>query len=740
MKMKRRLPIALGLIGLLQSFFVFSVIADPPTRVGRLSQIGGQVSFARAGESQWAPAYRNLPLTTGDRLWSAEQSRCVIHVGSTAIRIGPSTELDFLALEDRFIQLRLPQGLLCVTLHHLREGETIEIDTPSAAIVLLTPGRYRWDVEGNSGSTRLTVWKGQAQVTGSNFNVTVTDGQSLIANQDGYRLDVAGAPDPFDQWVVSEDQREEQARARMARYVSFELTGYEELADEGEWRVVPSYGAVWVPPAPPGWVPYRFGHWIWVDPWGWTWVDDSPWGFATTHYGRWAWIGGVWAWVPGVVVAEPVYAPALVVFAGHPGFWAGIGLGVGVSIGAGWFPLAPGEPYVPCYAVSPVYLRNINVAYVNRTVIQNITQINVTNLTYINRTVPGAFTVASQEAFTRALPVQKALVNVPREALARAPVSPRPPSITPTVSSIQGVMSGRPAPQPPHALLDRPVVALHQPPPAIPPLALRQNALAQHPGLPLAPHELASLAKVHPSAAPTSLKILPSPARSFTPPRQAFQGPHPPAEGGAAKAITPGSFRPWSPTPPSPVPSPGPRERFSGSTGSLHTPANHPFSNARPFRATSPLGAPSPKGSSPGSSRFSPPLPPGSRHMDSRVSGTQHWRFSEPSHPMPPASVLNPGSRAAVRGVSPPTFSSAPPKPHAIQRAQKPSFPTQRVPKNSPSSTYRRVVPSHNLEEKRIAPRAHSLPPPSPQRPVRHSPPPSFRQPPAAHPSGKEKR
>jgi hypothetical protein len=58
-------------------------------------------------------------------------------------------------------------------------------------------------------------------------------------------------------------------------------------------------------------------------------------------------------WIHGAVAVRPVYSPALVAFAGG-----------GVAAG---FPLGPVEFYLPAYAVSDVYIRNMNIAYVSVT-------------------------------------------------------------------------------------------------------------------------------------------------------------------------------------------------------------------------------------------------------------------------------------------------------------------------------------------------------------------------------------
>ena len=147
-------------------------------------------------------------------------------------------------------------------------------------------------------------------------------------------------------------------RAESRRYVSSGVIGYQDLDDHGRWRDDPEYGHVWVPTyVAASWAPYRYGRCAYVQPWGWTWIDDAPWGFAPFHYGRWAHRPWGRCWVPGSVVRRPVYAPALVAFIGGEDFSVTLVSGGGV----GWFPLGPREVYVPPYAASPAYIRNVNV-------------------------------------------------------------------------------------------------------------------------------------------------------------------------------------------------------------------------------------------------------------------------------------------------------------------------------------------------------------------------------------------
>ena len=78
---------------------------DPPARVARMNYVQGAVSFQPGGEGDWLSAVPNRPLTTGDNLWTDQNSRSELHIGSTALRMGPETSLTFLNLDDRNVQL-----------------------------------------------------------------------------------------------------------------------------------------------------------------------------------------------------------------------------------------------------------------------------------------------------------------------------------------------------------------------------------------------------------------------------------------------------------------------------------------------------------------------------------------------------------------------------------------------------------------------------------------------------------
>ena len=517
-------------------FSVFG-LADPPARIGRLNYLSGSISFRPGDVDDWTPAMINVPLKTGDHLWTDTNAQAEIHVGSTAIRLAPQTAFAFLNIDDLTTQIRLSQGAVNIRLRQLQDSEVFEVDTPNAAVSLLRPGLYRIDVDG-FGNTTVTDRLGESEVTASGSAFTVHPRESAtITGADTATFDIQAAlpPDGWDNWCSGRDQREEQARS--VQYVSREMVGYEDLDVYGAWRPVPDYGVVWVPAnVPPGWAPYRSGHWIWVEPWGWTWVDDMPWGFAPFHYGRWAFVGGTWVWVPGRPAPRPVYAPALVAFVGGNSWHVSLSIGGG---GVAWFPLGPREAYVPAYRVSDTYVRNINVTHVNVTNI-NVTNVNVVNTTYVNRTIPGAVTAVPQQTFVRAQPVARAAVNVPPQAIASAPIGGMTAAVAPQRESLAaGGGSSAAVSRPPAQAMNRTVVARNTPPPPPVPFAARQSALAATPGQPLDPAKAATLRPnvpaapqlVRPAVPPTNVQ----PSTALKPAREGLQ-PARPISGGVAPA------------------------------------------------------------------------------------------------------------------------------------------------------------------------------------------------------------
>ncbi|WLI88215.1 branched-chain amino acid ABC transporter substrate-binding protein [Massilia sp. R2A-15] len=427
-----------------------SALADPPSRVARLAYVSGPVSFAPAGDNVWENAALNRPLIPGDRLWVEPGARDEIQLGGAALRMSGGTLVTLLGNDDRATQLQLSQGRLNIHVRRLRPNDVFEIDTPNLALSIREPGDYRVEVDPNGDATMVAVRRGQAEAYGDGNAYRLAAGQAYSFGGTDLRDARYARPlaDEFDRWSDSRDRRIEQARS--VRYVSQDLVGYEDLDDQGTWRVVPDYGNVWMP-AHVGrdWAPYRDGHWSYVQPWGWTWIDDAPWGYAVSHYGRWARFNDGWGWVPGPRAASPVYAPALVAF---------------VNIGSGsyaprerpvaWFPLAPREVYRPSYRASPNYITNINIT--NTVVDRRHISRDDRRVEYANRR---AVTAVPANAFAQAQPVSRSAMALPAAALAAAAIAHNAPVAPERERGHRGQGN-----QPPQAVMQRQALARNAPP------------------------------------------------------------------------------------------------------------------------------------------------------------------------------------------------------------------------------------------------------------------------------------
>jgi FecR protein len=462
--MKGRLPLLVGLAGLL----LFTApnakadddqAADPPSRVARISYLDGSVSFQPTGTEDWSAAAKNRPVTIGDKIWSDKDSRVELQAGEATFHIGSMTAFSFLNLDENITQARVAEGAVNFRVRELREGDLYEIDTPNLAFTVKEAGAFRVDVDESGENTRITVIRGEGEVTSGGQTYDIRPGDQAEFNgaeNPEYHVEKASAPDDLDRWAADRDLKEENSAS--AKYVSRDVPGYDDLDDYGSWREEPDYGPVWYPSTVAvGWAPYSWGYWNWVGPWGWTWVGYEPWGFAPFHYGRWAFVGGAWGWCPGPLFARPFYGPAFVGFIGGGHFGFGFGFGGGFGGGIGWFPLGFREPFHPWYHASFGYLHNVNI---RNTRITNVNVLNSGhNFNYAYAHNAGAVSVASRSAFVSGHALNRSNMHVTSASLRGAQVT-NGAGFRPERTSFTGVANARAhVSTPPAAVQGRSVVA-----------------------------------------------------------------------------------------------------------------------------------------------------------------------------------------------------------------------------------------------------------------------------------------
>ena len=187
-------------------------------------------------------------MSTGDQLWTDENSRAEVQLGSAVIRLAPLTTFSFLNLDDDTVQIQLTSGAINVTVRWLRDEEDFEVDTPNQAFNIFQPGHYRVEASADGSYTVISVRSGEGQATGAGQTFALRGGQrATFSGTDSLYADVEPIydPDEFDTWSEGRDHRYDFSRS--AQYLSRDVVGFDDLDDYGDWRDDPSFGHVWFP-------------------------------------------------------------------------------------------------------------------------------------------------------------------------------------------------------------------------------------------------------------------------------------------------------------------------------------------------------------------------------------------------------------------------------------------------------------------------------------------------------------
>lgn len=373
----------------------------------RLSLIDGEVSYWRQGADDWAQARPNLALSRGDALYAGNDANFEVQFGRLSfVRADENSLLSLVDNEERRIQFKVSSGRVSFDLRGMARGDALEVSTPYAVFVIEQPGYYRVEVGGREthfitrrgGEAVLTTADGRSLVVYSSEDIVVTAGDPVkVATY------AAPPPDAWDRWNAARGDRFGESISN--RYLSPDIYGAEELDHYGRWRVLPEYGAVWIPDGVGNdWAPYSTGSWVWDPYYEWSWVDDAPWGWAPFHYGRWVFIDGVWAWAPGPVARRAMYSPALVAFMIRGGDFS-IGINFGLP-GLWWVALSWGEPVLPWwgrqeYRGVPRWAGWGGPRIVNGNVLGSNVTVNAAKIRFHNAGVPRAVMTLPADKFGR---------------------------------------------------------------------------------------------------------------------------------------------------------------------------------------------------------------------------------------------------------------------------------------------------------------------------------------------------
>jgi len=720
-----KLGLAAGIAALavVSTLPTFAQDDDPPAIAARIAYLSGNVSLEAQGDQDWSVAPLNYPMVSGDRIYTDQGARAAIQSGAIDIRVWGGSDVTLTNLNEQYEQIGIAQGSIRVRVYAIDPDNTIEVDTPSGAVIIQNPGDYRVNVYPDQQASLVQVNSGTVQIAGPGVNQEVDQGEAVqLYGTNPVEVGVVDMPgyDDLDNWSINRDRHI--MGSVSARYVSHWVPGYDDLDDYGSWSPTSDYGPIWFPrTVAVGWQPYTTGHWAYVAPWGYTWVDDAAWGYAPFHYGRWVQWQGRWGWVPGPPAVRPVYAPAFVAFVG-----GGPGVSLGVSFGGGgvaaWFPLGVAEPFVPWYHCSPRYVRTVNVTNVNITVIHNVTVVNnyntfithvsnvrtvneiqVTNINYVNRTHVVA---VRADAMTSGARVQQAAFHLnpqQQQALVRAPIAVARPPVAAPAHPVVGTRANisRPAARPvlmtPHgrAAATPTSNAAHFSPKTLPkpapPTALKPAARAVVPNV----HPAA------PGAHPVNNANRPgAPANNAARPGQPVNNvarPGQPANNAARPAAPANNAaRPGQPAnnaahptpevarPGKPLEQPANRPTQPANNARPATPApNHPATPAhpgtsRPTPETRPAPAGRPQPTKPEAHPATPEAHPATQPARPETRPAQPARPATGAHPEAKPQPARPGARPAPQARPAPNGKNPPPNRKEEKKPPKEENPPQR--------------------------------------------------------------
>lgn len=289
----------------------------PPAMAPRVPRIGRVAELVQGGtawdleQRRWTPLFLNRPVVAGDRLRSEAQGRIELQVGSLDVILGPGSELEFPALEDSRVMVRLVQGSLVVRTRQDHWSRTLELLTDEGRLQPLGLGLIRLDRDRSTSRSSATALAGVWRLRDPGPAVDLPAGRRLTLDGSAATPTVSAAgpagSDAWSRWVAALDPM---PPAPPLGDLLPEVTGADVLHRHGRWEQHPQWGAVWWPSTvPPNWEPYRSGRWMPVQSGTWVWWEDAPWGFAPFHYGSWVQWSGRWVWAPRLHRPHPAPFP-----------------------------------------------------------------------------------------------------------------------------------------------------------------------------------------------------------------------------------------------------------------------------------------------------------------------------------------------------------------------------------------------------------------------------------------------
>ncbi|MEM5786303.1 MAG: DUF6600 domain-containing protein, partial [Syntrophobacteraceae bacterium] len=317
--------------------------------VGRISHIEGELLYYVAESKDWVAAVADGPSGLDDAFYSGDDSRAeFIMPNRTRLRIGPTTQVQVIALKDDLSQIDVASG----SARFLNDSDSaiIKATTPFGYAVAEAGGSF--DLYVGNESVEVIALEGVVYYVGNerSSKYEVIAGSSILADDTTVTESNGTVDADWQEWNEKRDAQwtsKIETRGDSINYIPSGLYDQASVLDEhGRWEDVYYEGEsrrLWRPTAiASDWRPFTAGRWT-VYHGDSAWIPEAePFGYVTHHYGNWVYLDspGYWYWMPPALVA-PVRPGFDLSFSWYPGrvSW------LHSSLRVGWFPIAPFEPY-----------------------------------------------------------------------------------------------------------------------------------------------------------------------------------------------------------------------------------------------------------------------------------------------------------------------------------------------------------------------------------------------------------
>ena len=318
------------------------------TTVGRVYYIEGDLLRYVPQERDWVTMVKDAPVGEEDTLFSGRRGMAEMIVpNGTWMRIGDSTQIQFIALEADLSEIDVAEG---VARFYNKGSETVIKATSPFGYVLADP-KTVFDFYVGENSAEVIAVKGTVSfvhtATDARYDVAA-GGPSILADERWVSSGDAAIDPDWNQWNRTRENfwaKKSGVTGRSAKYLPPGLRDEAyALEENGRWERVPYEGSprwFWRPTSVSvGWSPFTAGRWT-----DWNgdqvWIPAEPFGYVTHHYGNWIYVRNSWYWAPPVVNVRAGLPLLDIGFFWSPGrvSW------VHHNAYVGWVPLAPRETY-----------------------------------------------------------------------------------------------------------------------------------------------------------------------------------------------------------------------------------------------------------------------------------------------------------------------------------------------------------------------------------------------------------